>query len=101
MFQKQNLISDDSWTIELVQKFVRLSSAADNFESVYLSFITVLENFLGIKNIAIYDIIPNDKKLISIVKNNLLVPEDKKEIVHFTDEIIGTVARTEISLLIT
>jgi two-component sensor histidine kinase len=100
MFQKQNLISDDSWTIELVQKFVRLSSAADNFESVYLSFITVLENFLGIKNIAIYDIIPNEKKLISSVKNNLLVPKDKKEIVHFTDEIIGTVARTEISLLI-
>ncbi len=99
MFKNQNITSDEI-TIELVQKFVQLSSAADNFESVYLSFITVLENFLGIRNISVYDIIPSERKLISSIKQNLIIPKDQRETVFYTDEIIGVVARTETSTLI-
>jgi two-component sensor histidine kinase len=99
MFKNQNITSDEL-TIELVQKFVQLSSAADNFESVYLSFITVFENFLGLKNISVFEVVPSEKKLISSVKHNLIIPIDQRETVFFTDEIIGEVARTETSILI-
>lgn len=99
MFKNQNITSDEL-TIELVQKFVQLSSAADNFESVYLSFITVFENFLGLKNISVFELIPGEKKLSSTIKHNLIAPIDQRETVFFTDEIIGEVARTETSILI-
>lgn len=100
MFYNKGIVTDDDKTIELVQRFVHLSSAAENFESVYLSFVTVFENYLGVKNISVYDIIPKEKKLVSVIKNNLIVPKDNVEFVHFSDEIIGTVARTEESVLI-
>ena len=80
MFKAENRSSDDV-TIELVQKFVQFSSAADNFESVYLSFITVFENYLGLENISVYEIIPNEKKLVSVVRNNMLISKDNGETV--------------------
>ncbi len=99
MFKVENRSSDDV-TIELVQKFVQFSSAADNFESVYLSFITVFENYLGLENISVYEIIPNEKKLVSVVRNNMLISKDNGETVFYSDENIGTVARTETSSLV-
>ena len=71
MFKAENRSSDDV-TIELVQKFVQFSSAADNFESVYLSFITVFENYLGLENISVYE--------------SKSAQETKKTLVYFLDE---------------
>lgn len=100
MIENNHNISTDRKTIELVQQFVKISSSADSFTSVYLSIVTVLKNYLEGIDLSIYEVVRNEKRLFSAVKNNLLTSENAREFLSFADGVIGSVANTEKSILI-